>query len=254
MKLLNKILGMILLFFFIGFSYAYAQSEELTIRISRDFGFSGGGKIQGLFSMKVTSAVELTEVVFFIDEEIIGTDFSEPFSIQFNTDSYPPGGHLLYAIGYTMDGIPIKTRENSSYFITAEESRKATLTLIVPIIGISLLAVIISAVIPALKSKKARAAVLGSERNYSIAGGTICSRCKRPFARHLFAPNMLVGKLERCPNCGKWGIYRAYPLEILRDAEKAELLSSDIRKSQKNLDKVEDIVNDELESTKYQDF
>jgi len=32
-----------------------------------------------------------------------------------------------------------------------------------------------------------------------------------------------VGKLERCPFCGKWSILAAQPLSILRAAEAAEL-------------------------------
>jgi hypothetical protein len=27
-----------------------------------------------------------------------------------------------------------------------------------------------------------------------------------PFSRSVLAPNMLVGKLERCPHCRKWAI------------------------------------------------
>ncbi|MHB1481866.1 MAG: hypothetical protein ACYCXH_06045, partial [Bellilinea sp.] len=29
-------------------------------------------------------------------------------------------------------------------------------------------------------------------------------------------------KLDRCENCGKWSIMRAYPIDVLRAAEAAE--------------------------------
>ena len=34
--------------------------------------------------------------------------------------------------------------------------------------------------------------------------------------------NLVVGKLDRCENCGKWSIMRGYPLDVLRAAEAAE--------------------------------
>ena len=34
--------------------------------------------------------------------------------------------------------------------------------------------------------------------------------------RHALAPNLLVGKLERCPHCGKWAIVpRAAPADLV---------------------------------------
>jgi len=253
-KIILKVAAILALFLLLSFSFVNAQSEEITLKFSRDFGYSGAGKIQGLFSMKVTSSEKLSEVIFFIDNESIGKDSLEPFSIQFNTDNFSPGEHSLYAIGYTIDGKSLKTRENISHFISAEESKKATITLIVPILGLSLIAVIVSAVIPGLISKRKGGVAPGTERNYSTAGGTICSRCNRPFARHVFAPNMLVGKMERCPHCGKWGIFRAYPIDILRKAEEAELNSGSIQTSSKQPADEEDLLRDELDSTKFQDM
>jgi len=40
-----------------------------------------------------------------------------------------------------------------------------------------------------------------------------------PYSRHFFSPNMLLGKLERCPHCGKWAIVRAAYGTELREAE-----------------------------------
>jgi hypothetical protein len=41
------------------------------------------------------------------------------------------------------------------------------------------------------------------------------------------APNLLVGKLERCPHCGKWGILPRASAATLADAE--ERFSTDIQ-------------------------
>ncbi|HOU24591.1 MAG TPA: hypothetical protein PLN42_10125, partial [Anaerolineae bacterium] len=54
----------------------------------------------------------------------------------------------------------------------------------------------------------------------------ICLRCGRPFARHLFAPNMITGKLERCPHCGKWAIVSARSPAELAAAQATELASA----------------------------
>jgi len=243
----------LLLILLFDISFVLAQAEQITLKFSRDFGYSSGtGKIQGLFSMKVTSTVQLSEVVFYIDGDIIGKDFSEPFSLQFNTEDFSPEIHKLYAIGLTLDGKELKTREEVSEFITAQESNKATLTLIVPILGLALIAVVFSAVIPAIFSKKKGVITPGTARNYGAAGGTICPRCNRPFSRHVFTPNMLFGKLERCPSCGKWGIFRAYPIDVLRNAEEAELnLSKSTLKSDPIKDENDKLQN-ELNNTKYQ--
>ena len=253
MKKIRIISVMLAVAFLLSFGVVYAQGEEITLKFSRDFGYaSGTGKIQGLFSMKVTSSEQLTEVVFYIDSVSIGRDATEPFNLQFNTDNFAPGVHTLYAIGQTIDGKELKTREEITEFLSAQDSKKATLTLIVPILGLSLIAVILSAVIPAFLTKKRGTLAHGTERNYSAAGGTICSRCSRPFSRHVFAPNMLFGKLERCPHCGKWGIFRAYPIDELRKAEKSELDAYSFQEASKMPIDENDKLRDELDDTKYQ--
>ena len=205
------------------FGIVHAQSE-ITLNFSRDFGYSSGtGKIQGLFSMKVTSQAPLIEVDFYIDSKIIGKDKEEPYKIQFTTDDYPLGLHTLYAVGLTSDGRELKTREVGAEFVSAQEGNHAALSIIIPILSLVVIIAILSALIPAISSRKKGTLPSGSSRNYGLAGGTICSRCKRPYAMHMLAPNMLMGKLERCPHCGKWGIVRSYPVSKLREAEQAEL-------------------------------
>ncbi len=35
--------------------------------------------------------------------------------------------------------------------------------------------------------------------------------------------NLVGGKFQRCPYCGKWSVFRRVPLEKLRAAEQAEV-------------------------------
>jgi DNA-directed RNA polymerase subunit RPC12/RpoP len=88
------------------------------------------------------------------------------------------------------------------------------------ILGLMALSALLSSV---LFRRKGATLPPGTPRNYGLAGGAICSRCGRPFARHLWTPNMIAGKLERCPYCGKVAIVRAASPSELAAAEAAEL-------------------------------
>lgn len=69
---------------------------------------------------------------------------------------------------------------------------------------------------------------------------------------HFFAPNIIVGKLDMCPHCGKWSIVRRYPQDILDAAVAAEL---DLAKAQQTStpESTEEKLRKELEDSKYQD-
>lgn len=50
---------------------------------------------------------------------------------------------------------------------------------------------------------------------YGLEGGAVCPKCGLPFSRSVFGLNLLVGKLSRCPHCGKWSVVgRASPDEL----------------------------------------
>lgn len=55
----------------------------------------------------------------------------------------------------------------------------------------------------------ARALFLNGGKMGPIAGMAVCRKCGRAFARPFLAPNMVVGKLVRCPHCGAWVILPA---------------------------------------------
>src|SRR5512141_744044 len=81
-------------------SLAAAQTSQLTLTMSRDWGYGGfHGDIQGLFTMKIKGPADLAKVAFYIDDTVIGEATKAPFNLQFSTDNYPLGVHKLYAVG-----------------------------------------------------------------------------------------------------------------------------------------------------------
>jgi len=204
---------------------ALAQDEtpELEIKLNRDFGYGGfGNDIQGTFSIKVSGPDDLAEIQFYIDDILLGTDTEAPYKVQFNTDDFDSGIRQIYAIGLLADGTELRTREITSDFLSSENSMDKTMNLLGPILGFTALAMVLGAVIPMLMGKKGGKVTVGS---YGAAGGAICPRCTFPFSRPFLSPNLLVGKLVRCPHCGKWSILPAVSGDALAAAEERYLAS-----------------------------
>ncbi|MBN2503195.1 MAG: hypothetical protein JXB38_20625 [Anaerolineales bacterium] len=198
-----------------------AQDGEggLTLKLNRDFGYGGlDGKIQGTFSMRVSGPDTLARVVYFIDDQQIGEVTGTPFNLQFNTGNFDPGWHTLIATGYLTDGSELTSNQVRAYFITAEEAGQNTLGLVLPILGIVLAVSVIGILVPLLTGRQDKVRPVGE---YGAAGGAVCKACGLPFSRHYFAPNLVVGKLERCPHCGKWQIAaRAYGSSLVSAEER----------------------------------
>ena len=206
-------------------SAAAAQAEEprLTLRLRRYFGYGGfGGEIQGTFRLIVNGPADLKRVVFWMDAQQIGEDTESPFELQFETGNFAPGPHTMRAVGYTAGGLELHSNEAHAKFLTAEEAERATTGIIVPLLGGVFGLLAISFVFTWALSRR-KGSTPGHVRNYSIAGGAICPRCRKPFALHLFSPNLGWVKLARCPYCGKWSLVRAASREELVAAEVAEL-------------------------------
>jgi hypothetical protein len=202
---------------------AFAQSTLLTLSLSRDFGYGGfNGDIQGLFSMHVTGPASLTRVDFFLDSTQIGESSQAPFDFQFSTDVYPLGAHALYAIGYTADGQVLRSETISAKFVPASEGTKAAVWIVIPLLVILVGAVLLAIVLPGLLGRKQAGLEPGAPRAYTL-GGAICPKCQRPFGLHLYGMNLAVGKLDRCPYCGRWSFVRRAGLNELHSAEQAEL-------------------------------
>ncbi|MBI5352315.1 MAG: Ig-like domain-containing protein [Chloroflexi bacterium] len=202
-------------------SASFAQADTLHLSMTRDWGYGGfNNDIQGTFSMIVTGPDNLSRVEYYIDETKIGEITAPPYRLQFVTDNYDLGNHILYAIGFTSDGQELKSNEIAATFVTPQSAGK----FIFPILIILVVAVLASALVPMLTSRgKLVSLPMGTERKYGLGGGAICSKCHRPFALPLLAMNLGFSKLARCPYCGKWGAVRIQSIAKLREAERTEL-------------------------------
>ena len=202
---------------------ARAQGPALTLSFARDFGYSsGGGDIQGLFTITASGPANLTRVVFYIDDEILGEVDQPPFKLQFSTDDYTLGRHQFHAVGTTSDGAGIESQTIDANFVTAQEGLRAGLRIAVPILVVVAIAMLASALIPVLTGSEKADLPPGAQRSYPL-GGSICPKCGRPFGLHLYGFNLLGSKLDRCPYCGKWSAVRRASMAQLRAAEQAEL-------------------------------
>ena len=235
---------------------ATPECPELQIGLRRDFGYaSGTGKIQGTFTISASGPTDLKRVIFYLDGQPMGEVQQAPFSLRFSTDSYGLGEHTFSASGYTSRG---ECESNSivAVFVTAKEGWEAGLKILVPMLGLvfGVMVIMIVATVfsSGLTGKHLKDLPPGAERKYGLAGGGICPRCKRPFARHLLAPNLVVGKLERCPYCGKLSVAAARSMSELRAAEAAELTGTGA--SPTNGASPDENIRKELDDSRYQDL
>jgi hypothetical protein len=186
------------------------------MNLTRDWGYGGpNGRIEGTFSMRIQDRADLVEVRFFIDETVVSVDTEPPFRFQFQTSDYAPGSHTLAAEGTLADGAILSSNTLECNFLSADEARGETLGFVVPLLGGIVTFIAIAAV---------GSLVLGRRKTftpgrYSAAGGAICPRCGFPYSRGILSPNMLTGKLERCPHCGKWAVVPRANAKALVEAE-----------------------------------
>lgn len=214
MKLKTLILPLLLITLLIFPAVAFAQESSLTIKLSRDFGYGGfNNDIQGTFSIRASGPEELVSVHFFIDDTLMGTIDAEPFNLQFNTSNYEPGIHTIYALGILEDGTELRSNEKINTFLSGKDAMSSSINLVVSILVVVGLFALVGVLLPALLGKKGKIKPLGE---YGIAGGCVCTKCGSPFSRNVLSPNMLVGKLSRCPHCGKLQIARrALPDDLI---------------------------------------
>jgi hypothetical protein len=245
----------LVLIFSLSWITAFAQeAEEITLTMSRDFGYSSGtGKIQGAFSIKAQVPSDVVRVVFYIDDQIIGEATAEPFKIRFDTGSFTLGMHTIYAKAFTEDERELNSKIIQREFVTAEEGWQAAGKIVLPILGLTLGISVLSFLIPFLAGKRKSAALpLGAERTYGALGGTICKKCGRPFSIHFLSIRLGFSRLDWCPHCNKWSVVRRYSLQELRAAEKQELAASGGVPENFGLSE-EERLRKSLEESKYQD-
>jgi hypothetical protein len=206
-------IALLMLTLLVPLRFASAQEEtgSLTLHLRRDFGFSMGGKIQGSFTLSASGPTDLRSVDFMIDAAIVFHDADPPFEFKFHTSDYGLGVHTIQAVGSTASGASLQSEVLRFEFVSAEQGWKTVSVIIIPLF-ILIVVIGIAGVLTSSLSGRNKKFRLGE---YGAAGGAVCSHCGLPFSRHVFSLNVFLGKLERCPHCGKWGLVRrATPAEL----------------------------------------
>ncbi len=256
MKKLTKLCLILMVFGMAFIIPARAQDEvELTLNLTRDFGYSSGtGRIQGRFTMKVNGPANLERVVFLIDDLMVGEDTQAPFLLQFSTGDYALGVHTMSAVGYTSDGRELRSNAQRREFVSAEEGWQSAMKIAIPIIGLAFAAMLFSFILPSLLGKRVSMATpLGAPRSYGLLGGTVCPKCSRPFGMHVWGMNLVIGKLDRCPYCGKWSLVRRAPNDLLKAAEAAELEMAQAN-AEAPANSAEEKLHRDLDDSRYMDL
>jgi hypothetical protein len=203
------------MFFLLLPAPALAQESEpgLTLKLNRDMGYGGFvGDIQGTFSLTAEGPEELAQVKFYIDEALLGIIETPPYRIQFHTGNFEPGQHTLSAVGVLADGSEIRSEKIVRLFLSNEQAKDTTMGIVIPMLVVIAVVAVLGTVIPLLMGRKGKQYAVGQ---YSLAGGAVCRNCHMPFSRHALSPNLLTGKLERCPHCAKYQLARrATPAEL----------------------------------------
>jgi hypothetical protein len=239
MNMKTKSLVICLLVLLLLPSPALAQDSQpgLTLKLNRDMGYGGfSGDIQGTFSLIAEGPDDLTQVKFYLDDALLGIVEEPPYRIQFHTGSFDPGVHTMTAIGVLGNGEELHSQEIVRMFLSAEEANNSTLGIVVPMLAVIGVIALLAVAIPLVMGRKGKQYAIGQ---YSLAGGAVCRHCQMPFSRHMMSPNLVTGKLERCPHCGK--------LQLARRASPAELAAAEARLHTDNLEGQQEAVQSEEE-------
>lgn len=198
---------------------ASAQSV-LTLSLRRNFGFAWGNQIQGNFTLRAEGPADLRRVVFLVDGQPVGEASQEPFEIGFHTGSFALGEHTLAARGVTSGGEELTSDLLRLEFVSPEVGTQFVLRLLGPVLALVAVLILGGTALPMLFGR-------GTFRPgvYGAAGGAVCPQCRLPFSRHLLSPHLILGKLERCPHCGRISMVpRAKPAALA--AAEARLASA----------------------------
>ena len=93
-----------------------------------------GQELSGTVEVKATvkEGTEFASVEFFVDDESIGKDTTEPFSIKWDTTTVIDGEHKVHAVGTDGDGKKVKSKtvtvtvKNNKEQATAQEEASTT--------------------------------------------------------------------------------------------------------------------------------
>jgi hypothetical protein len=245
----TKILPVLIVLLVMTFGSALAQSEEpeIKLHLRRTFGYQSGSNIQGRFSLQISGEDEITGVDYLIDDEIMASLSEPPFEISFSTSSYLAGEHFLQAVATNLEGEQLDSQIIRLTFITAEQSWKSAGRIVAWILIGALIIMFVGIFGVGWLSRGRGRFEAGV---YSAVGGAVCTRCKLPFSRHFLSPNLLLGKLERCPHCGLIAIV---PRASRASLELAEARYREDRvKGQREVRREEDDLIQRIDDTRYE--
>jgi len=231
---------------------AHAQDvdDQLKIHLRRDFGYRGFGQIQGRFTISAEGPQDLERVLYLLDGDFFAEVSESPFRFTFSTSDYALGAHTFSAVGTTSSGAEIFAEEIILEFVSAEESWQKAANIAVPLIVGVIVLVGLGALLPALMGRRSGSFKLG---NYGLAGGAVCLNCGFPYPRHFLSPNLLVGKLGRCPHCAKWAIVPRASHAALEEAEARYRADAEIGLLEQDPESSEAQVVRKLDETRFLD-
>jgi len=187
-----------------GFKTASAQDDSpYTIKLRRDWGYGSGMDIQGKMSLSLNGdESQIDTVTFYLDEQVMAELSQEPFKLSFSTDDYPSGVHNLSAKVSTKAGESFDVKPLMVNFLSSSEAGEKTTKLLVIVGALVGGSMLLSYLISSRQKDQPGKASAG------IHGLAVCNQCGQTFPRSFFGMNMVIGKFERCPHCGKWQITR----------------------------------------------
>lgn len=240
---------------------ALAQTETLHLSIRRNVGYRSGDEIQGSMHLEITGPSDLVSVTYKIDGTPMGTvTTGAPFGLDFNTDDYPPGAHILQAEGQTATGQVLLSETAQLTFLSAAETTAKVDALfrnvVWPLFGLVGVLLVIALGFPVVLTLTNAKQQLppGAPRKYGLLGGAICAKCHRPFSIHWWALNAGLQRYDRCDYCGRWSLVKAVSKAELAAAEQAEITSAEAAESapSQTAKSAEEKLRELLEQSKYE--
>ena len=204
---------------------AQTPAPEYRLRSQRLFGYGGfSGDIRGTFQLSVTGPADtIQSVTYQIDGQPMATVDQSPYSLTFQTGTYPEGWHQLTALVTTRDGRTATTNALTLNFVSAQAENSLMGKILIPLFGGIALVLVISVGVQAIVMRRhPERSAPGAPRHYGLKGGAICPRCGRAFPIHLWSLNLAGHYLDRCDFCGRVGIVARASRAQLEAAEAAE--------------------------------
>ena len=246
---MKKYLIIILLCLLLPIGAVYAQTPEpYKVSLTRLFGYGGFGQVQGNMELSIKGDLEAVSAVqYLMDGAPMGSLLAEePYKLRFITDDYPSGAREIGAVITLKDGTVVNAQPYKVAFLSSAEAGNATKKILIPI-GIVVIGSLLVSAFLQLKTGKV------TPGSYGPMGGVVCPKCGKPAPRSIFGLNLVTGKLQRCPHCGKWSIVRRASADELARAEAVLLGDAIVNEPYKQKTDGES-KTEALEDTRYTDL